>query len=181
LKSKNTPNTAIIAEEIRENEYYVRYRKIHKRLSEDIDLNKIDKELTTLHSGRMSRSLFGSSPGPDKIIEANLQDSSYRSRLVELRVELSKSITLMETTIDSLKIRMSTDYSDNLSGLKTKGERVSFIESFLVSGITSIEKMTGCAERIELVIKDIDQTAYTYKNAIQVLELVYSRNNDKKL
>jgi hypothetical protein len=41
--------------------------------------------------------------------------------------------------------------------------------------------MTGCAERIELVIKDIDQTAYTYKNAIQVLELVYSRNNDKKL
>ncbi len=180
MKSKLL-NTEKIIDEIRENEYYKRYKKIYKRLSEDIDLEKIDKELTTLHSGRMSRSLFGSSPGPDKIIEANLQDSSYRSRLVELRVELSKSITLMDTTIDTLKLKLSTEYSDNLAGLKTKGERLSFVESFLVSGITFIEKMNGCAERIELVVKDIDQTAYTYKNAIQVLELVYSRNNDKKL
>lgn len=178
MKSKKPDD---ITDSIRESEYFKRYRKIYKRLHENVDLEKIEREISTLHSGRISRSLVGTSPGPDKIIEANLQDSSYRSRLVELRVEISRSIVLMETTIDSLKLKLSSEHSESLRHLRTKGERLSFIDSFLVSGLMFIQKMESLQDNLDVVIKDIDQTAYTYKNAIQVLELVYSRNNDRKL
>ncbi len=176
MKSKK-----IYIEDLKDTDDYLRYRRIIKRLAEETDLIKTAEEIGRLHSGRKSRSLFGSELSADKIIEANLQDTSYRSRLVEIRIDLAKILSLATTTLDTVKSKVYQTYTEDLKVFKTKGERMSYVESFLTLGTMFTKRVEDLSDQLDLVIKDIDQTSFTYKNAIQILEIIYSKNNDRKI
>jgi hypothetical protein len=72
------------------------------------------------------------------------------------------------------------EFRDNLEGLKTKGERMTFADQYLNRGLSLIHKLKRLLKTADVLIKDIDQTGYSFKNTLKSLEILYSHKNDKK-
>lgn len=163
-----------------EDNTFKKYRNIVKNIKENLDIDKLVEEVLVLHSGRTSRTLHGKQAGADAISTANLQDSSYRSRMAEIRVKIGLKADQLDIALDAARIHLSREYAGYVGDLKTKGERQGFFDIYLNNGITLHKRMKSVCDQIDLIIKDIDQTSHTIRHAIQILELVYSRNNNKQ-
>jgi hypothetical protein len=159
---------------------YKKYLKIVKTIRDKIDLEDLDDEMTRLHSGRISRTLYGTTPGGDKIMKAALQDSSVRSRLAEIRVRVTKQADLLDITLKATRIHLANSFRDEVDDLRTKGERGAFFDGHLQKGVSLLARMNSFTSRVDTIVKDIDQTGFSLKHAVDILELIYSRNNDKK-
>lgn len=159
---------------------FKKYRMIVKNLKEKMDLEELYEEVMRLHAGRTSRTLYGTTPGPEKIQNAALQDSSYRSRFTEIRVKVGKYADTLEIALDAVRIHLSTQYADSLPALKTKAERMGYFDGHLKVGLEFHRRMESLCKQVDLIIKDIDQNSYTIQHCIKVIELLYSRNNNKQ-
>ena len=158
---------------------FKKYRNIVKSIKDKINVDDIDDEIMRLHSGRILRTLKGTSPGAEKIQSAALQDSSHRSRLAEIRVRVTKQADLLELTIEATRIYLAREFKDELPDIRTKGERVSFLNTYLARGIDLHSQLEALLSRIDTIIKDIDQGSFTLRHCIDLLTLVYSHNNNK--
>jgi hypothetical protein len=164
---------------LRADNTFTQFRNIVKGIKEKIDIEEIYEEAVRLHSGRRSRNLYGTTPGPEKIIESTLQDSSYRSRMVEIRVKLVRHRDRLDVAIDATRQYLALNYPDMVKGLRTKAERGSVFDTYLKSGVRLHEELKSLITQLDDFVKDIDQTAYTYKTSVECLELLLSRNNDR--
>lgn len=158
---------------------FKKYRSIVKFIQKEHDLDEIEKEARRLHSGRKSRSLSGTTPGPQTLVEAMLQDSSNRSRLTQIRVELTKQEGVLDETIDTMRTHMVMRYSELIPDARTKAERMAYLNQYLRKGVSMRQRMITMITIMDLYIKDIDQCSFTLHNSAKVLELVYSKNNDR--
>lgn len=164
---------------LRSDDAFVQFRALVKSIEVKLDTEEIMAEAARLHSGRLSRTLHGTTPGPEKLLNATLQDSSYRSRMVEVRVKLVRHRDRLDIALQATRQYLATQYRDQVSDLKTKGERESYFDAYLKRGLHLKEDLKSTISQLDDLVKDIDQTAYTYKNAIECLELLLSRNNDR--
>lgn len=168
-------------DDLKEDAKFKQYRRIVKEIERSVDIEKLTTEVNRLHSGRKSRNLHGKTPSGESLMEASLQDSSNRSRMAEIRVETYRQQSMLEEAISAIKRHLMNEYRESFSGLRTKGERVAYVEQFLNRGLLLNSKLENFMERIDFLIKDIDQTGFSLRNAINVLEIVYSRNNNKNI
>lgn len=167
-------------ETLKKDERFKSYRRIVKNVRESINIEKLHAELLRLHAGRKSRTLFLKHPGVDAVNEANLQDSAYRSRMAEIYVELDFQLGLLEEAIDRIRKHIMHEYRDDMEGLRTKGERVSFADQYINSGLSTKHALKRLIKAADVLIKDIDQTGYSFKNTIKSMEILYSSKNDKR-
>lgn len=165
---------------LKEDQKYKSYRRIVKNVGEQINIEKLHAEILRLHAGRKSRTLFLNKPGADAVNEANLQDSSYRSRLAEIYVEVDYQLGLLNEAVDKIRKHFIHEFRDSMEGLKTKGERMSFADKYISSGLALMHQLKRLLATADVIIKDIDQTGYSFKNTIKTLEILYSHKNDKK-
>jgi sRNA-binding regulator protein Hfq len=165
---------------LRADDTFAQFKSIVKGIKSKIDIEEISDEAVRLHSGRRSRNLYGTTPGPEKIIEAALQDSSYRSRMVEIRVKLVRYRDRLDVAIDATRQYLALNYPDMVKGLRTKAERGSVFDTYLRNGVRLHEELKSVISQLDDLVKDIDQTAYVYKTAVECLELLLHRNNDRK-
>jgi hypothetical protein len=159
---------------------YKKYKNIVKTIKDRIDIDEIDAEIMRLHSGRISRTLYGTTPGGDRIMSAALQDSSHRSRMAEIRVRITKQADLLNITLDATRIHLSKAFADEMSDIRTKAERMGYFDTHLTIGIILHAKLDSLITRIDTLIKDIDQTSYTIQHAVKILELVYHHSGSKQ-
>jgi hypothetical protein len=167
-------------ETLKTDERYKSYRRIVKNVQQSINIEKLRAELLRLHAGRKSRTLFLSRPGVDTVNEANLQDSAYRSRMAEIYVETEYQLGLLDEAIDKIRKHILHEYHDSVEGLRTKGERVSFADQYITGGLALKHALKRLISTADVLIKDIDQTGYSFKNTLKSLEILYSHKNDKK-
>lgn len=158
---------------------FKRYRQIVKTIKDKIDLEELEDEMMRLHSGRISRTLYGTTPSGDKLQSASLQDSSNRSRLAEIQVRVTKQADILHIAMDATRIYLAGEFRDYVDDLKTKGERTAFFDGYLKNGVVLLAKMRSFSNRIDIIVKDIDQTGFSLKRSVDILELIYSRGNDK--
>lgn len=164
---------------LRSDDAFLQFRALIKSIEVKLDTEEIMAEAGRLHSGRLSRTLHGTTPGPEKLLTATLQDSSYRSRMVEVRVKLVRHRDRLDIALQATRQYLAMQYREQVSDLKTKGERESYFDAYLKRGLNLKEELKSTIAQLDDLVKDIDQTAYTYKNAIECLELLLSRNNDR--
>lgn len=168
-------------DDLKEDAKFKQYKRIVKEIERSVDIEKLTTEINRLHSGRKSRNLHGKSPTGDSLMEASLQDSSNRSRMAEIRVEAFRQQSMLEEAIAAVKRHLMNEYRESFSGLRTKGERLGYVEQFLTRGLRLNANLENFMERVDFLIKDIDQTGFSLRNSINVLEIVYSKNNNKSI
>jgi len=165
---------------VKADDKYKTFRRIVKNLSQEIDIEKMHEEILRLHSGRKSRGLYLKRPSVDAVVEAALQDSAYRSRIAEIRVEASYNLGLLEETVDKIRKHLMREFRDTLTDLRTKGERMAFADQYLDSGLSLMGKIGRLVNTADSIIKDIDQSGFSYKHVVDSLSILYSSKNDKK-
>jgi hypothetical protein len=158
------------------NNTFNKYRRIVRAIKEKIDLEELEAEMRRLYSGRQSRALFGTHPGPEKLMNASLQDASFRTRMVEIRLELSKQADILDIAIDAVRSYLRKEYEDDMPDIKTKGERVTYFDQYLRRGLELKASMDSLIKRLDHAIKDIDQMGFTFKHLSEMLALIYSKN-----
>lgn len=158
---------------VKADDKYKRFRRIVKNVGEQINVEKLHAEILRLHAGRKSRTLYLKRPGADAVDEANLQDSAYRSRIAEIYVEVDYHLGLLQEALESIRKHLMNEFRENLEGLKTKGERLTFADQYLNSGLALIHKLKRLLKVADVIIKDIDQNSYSLKNTIKTMEILY--------
>ena len=167
--------------DVQEDEKYLQYRRIVRVIRKSIDLKVLMIEVKRMHSGRISRLMYGTNPGPQKLSDAVQQDSSYRSRMAEIRSEASSQLSALDASVSEIRKHLMQAYGSELSGLRTKGERVDFVDQYLASGLLLSQQFTDFVSQVDFLIKDIDQSSFSFRNLVKLLEIIYSKNNDRKL
>lgn len=152
--------------------------KIYKRIVEQIkaesDPEDLARESKRLHSGRKSRTLT-KTPGPDAVLEASFQDSANRSRLTQIRVDLTNQEGVLAEALEAIRAHIVFKYEHLLPGLRTKGDRAAHLNQYLKRGVNLRNKTLTLISIIDLYIKDIDQMSFTLKHAIDVIEMIYNQ------
>lgn len=105
-------------------------------------------------------------------MEASLQDLAARSRMVEIRVQLSRRLALLEALISSISKHIYSNYLVIEPSLKTEAQKNNFISDFLAVYKEYVKKGTPIVEMADAFIKDIDQAGFSLRNMMDCLKLL---------
>lgn len=171
-KNSKNPKSKIIAE-IREDGQYKKFREIVRNTREKLKVDQDRNEALALHAARLSRQMYGKKQySPQALLESSLQDSSYRSRMVEIRVQANLHTSLLDDAIDVIKRYITTEFYDELSGYKTVDQRKSMIDRIVASALELKSEGEALVELLDTLVRDIDQTSFQLERMIKALELL---------
>lgn len=154
---------------LEDDETYKKYRKAVKN-SRLLDIDGYIKECHNLHSTRKVRSMVSGKFTPKSLIEASMQDQSYRSRMVQMRMEALRFQTLLEHTMTVMRGYLLTKHRDRIIG-RTVAERSAYVDRLLSDGMLEIQRISGLMAITEEAIGDIDHAAWSLKHAFDSIQL----------
>lgn len=143
--------------------------------SYSLDTTALLDEIERIHMTRKLRNLT-----PEQILkrtqfelmDANLQNSANRSRIVEIKMQATRKINLLWERAEKARKFINLQYRDRLKDEhRTIGERTNAVDTVLapVQDVTNqLEQVTAMAD---LVIDDLDQAGYTLKRLGDVVML----------
>ena len=159
---------------IKEDEKYKKFKNAFLKEYKKIDLEVDKDQLINLQSTRLSRTLSGKKEmySANSLMEASLQDLAARSRMVEIRVQLSRRLALLEALISSISKHIYSNYLVIEPSLKTEAQKNNFISDFLAVYKEYVKKGTPIVEMADAFIKDIDQAGFSLRNMMDCLKLL---------
>lgn len=162
---------------LRKDPQFKKIIKFFERVSTEISPVGFYDEIKRLHKMRSSRSLErGSKAFLDKVVEANLQDQSYRSRLAEIQMECAKLLSKYEPVVDDLVLYMHAQHLEAIKGFfSSKVDRVEFLQGLCKDHHTFLREVRSVEEAAKLIITDIDKAGYMFKNLIEAMKIVHER------
>jgi hypothetical protein len=168
-----------------EDDVWARYQRILTRTQETTRAVELVKEIERLHGSRSSRFLSTKSGGATafNLIDANLQDISYRSRIVEIKITISKQHRLLEQVLGAVHGHLLSNYNEEIVDLvgKLKASQGTFVDSMIRDGWDALSKLEKVREIAEYVVEDIDKTAWAMTNLVKLVTLLAQRDNVLKL
>jgi hypothetical protein len=145
----------------------------------NIDSKALLDEIQQLHASREIRSLTYhdiAKSSQKVLIQASLQNQSYRSRVVEIKMIATRQYNIVEEHKDKLTRYIFATYKSSIT-FKTKGERDQYVEHLLEPANSLLSRLSSISEIADMIITDIDQAAWTIKNIITVMDLSSKREN----
>lgn len=165
--------SADLLHEIRQSKTYATFKTVVETVKKRVDLDRGMEEALSLHAGRLSRNIRGERRySPKILIDASLQDLSYRSRLVEIRVKNDLQLATLREAIDAMRRHISTEYSEDLRDFATAEQRRSFVDRVLKNQKTFLAEGEAFIHTLDSLIKDIDQGGYNLKAIVECLKLL---------
>lgn len=151
---------------------YKKYKDVLKTVKAGANLLAIKQEAKTLHATRSSRELYKARVSPDPLISAEMQDSSIRSRLIELKALLLNEQELLESAISLCKKHLKAAYVDELAKLgSTIAARSGAVDTIFARGSEYLSQVNVVLAILDLYIKDIDAAGYKHSNVRELLKL----------
>lgn len=136
-----------------------------------IDPAKLLKEIRKLHKDRPSRKLIVKDKVSTKTLRtAVLVDQSYRSRLVEIRMQCYTLATRLEALRDGVVFKLTLSDSV-IEGVTTKTDRKDYIASYVDERMAIIYELYQVVETADLIIEDIDLAYRAMKAAMNTFEM----------
>lgn len=162
---------------IRKDNQFKKVNKFFERVAEEQSASGLYKEIQNLHKMRSSRSLDrGSKAFLDKVVEANLQDQSYRSRLAEIQMECTRTLSKYEPVIEDLVLYLHAQYLENIKGFfSSKQDRLDFLQGLCKDHARFLREIRSVEDSAKIVITDIDKAGYMFKNLIEAVKIVHER------
>lgn len=149
-----------------------KFRNITVALREQIHIEKDRAEALSLHASRSSRTLYSKIPSAKHLLDASLKDMSFRSRMAEIRVVNTTYTSTLEEAVKAIKRHINTEYYDLLNEYSNVESKKNMIDRVVK---TALELQGECAALIDLLdtlIKDIDQSGFGLRNAVEVMKLL---------
>lgn len=163
-------------ERVKEDEIYKKYRSILKTVRGGLDILAVKKEAQSLHAARISRSLYEKRVIPSKLIEAEAQDSSNRSRLAELRVSLINEQELLDTTIKLCKKHLKSEYHDEYMSLSgTATGRNNRVDQLFMKGSEYLEQLNTTMSILDIYMRDIDASGFKHTNIKELFKILLGK------
>jgi hypothetical protein len=158
---------------VRADPNFKKFLKLVENITAKIDTEAISREALGLHSSRLSRSLHGEARySPTALIDANIQDLSFRARLVELRVTLGRKLDKLDEVMAAIKRHISTEYDDELRDFATVDQRKAFVTRTIKRQHAILADGNSVISMIDLLIKDIDQASHSMRHSLDCLKLL---------
>jgi hypothetical protein len=159
---------------------YAKFKKIVEGIRKRVDIAAATAEVLSLHAGRTSRSLTGDQRyNPMALIDASMKDLSYRSRMVEVRVKHDLQLSVLRESIAAMRRHISTEYNDELKDFSTAEQRRAFGDRVVKNAGEFLAEGEALVDMIDMLIKDIDQGGYQFKNTIECLKMLAESKGSK--
>ena len=141
-----------------------------------LPLKQLRDEIETIHSARSVRFLNQHDPKfIEKIIDASIDDTAKRSRLVEMSVQCFKSGNSMSEAVERMRQYLITTYSDDIYFARTKDERLFIVDMVLSPLLKFVAQTQAISKMADEVIKDIDKAGYSLKLIVDAYQIHYGR------
>ena len=160
--------------DLNDDEVVLRFLSVVRTCKSAINIPSTTKEVQLLHSTRKSRSLSSAKLTPSILIDAILTDQYSRSRLVEIKTLVYRNSELITTAWKATRrhIRQAYDLSSS-----TKAERDEEVDNLFPKALSFREELSCLSDQIDLIIRDIDQTAYGLSSTKDLLRLLLDRKD----
>lgn len=163
---------------LRKDDEYAKFKNILTYASGLAEFDNYSSEMETMHQGRKSRTLAHKSLSTKRLVDAVLQDASYRSRCVEIMMTVNKANRLLESATDAMRNHIFAKYKPYLSNYRTKAERDTYVNDLLKEAVSKLADYERIIDMAKYIIEDIDKFAWSAKTTLQGLELMLQRENN---
>lgn len=168
--------------EIRGTDEYKKFKKIVAKCLSLINVERDRTEALSMHSGRTSRMLYGQKRySPKALIDASLNDLACRSRMVEMRVQISVQIDLLHDAIKSMKHYISTQFVAELKHFGTVDVRAAFAERVLKAALAVQSEGQALIKLLDDLINDCDKSSFHLRTMMEALKLLDESKGGKVL
>lgn len=164
---------------LKEDETYIKFRRVCRSALANVPLQDIRLEAKQLHSSRKMRKLSSARISSVALENAISGDISVRSRLVELRVLVIRSLEVIESAVQLMRNHLRVQYSaylDDYSGSEAGKKPV--LDSLLRVGLESKSQLEALSQELELYIGDIDKSSYLATNLTNLLRMTLERKTE---
>lgn len=155
---------------------YQKFKLIVNKCDLLADFDNLTKEMEIMHKARKSRDLATKSPNVDKVLKAAAQASAYRSRIVEIMVNVQKAQRTLSSAIERMEAYILTKYRANIVG-RSIADRKLEIKSILNTSHKKLDDFDRIVDMCKEFVQDIESFIWVAKLHIQGLELIYMREN----
>lgn len=159
---------------------YQKFRLLVDKNKFSIDSTEITKELKTLHVTRIVRSLDPKNlinDNQSNLINASIQNQAIRSRVVEIKMECYTKYNLLDNYVSKLKDYLISQYNDDFKELKTIKEKQGYLSNFFSGETTMLNEINTVIEICDILIEDLDKSAWSIKALVELLDLTVKREN----
>ena len=167
--------TQELIELIKADPAYATFRNIVRNTQKSLNIQNSLDDALSLHNSRVLRDLKGEQRySPKLLIDANLTDLSFRSRLVDMRVRNDVKLSTLREALDAIRGHISTQYSTELKSFSTVDQRRAFVDRAVKNSAQLLADGEALLTTIDALIKDIDQSNFHFKTIIECLKLMDS-------
>ena len=106
-----------------------------------------------------------------KLLEANLQNQSYRSRIIELLVQSRQFHANLEREYKLTRDYLLQRYPDQFAEYRTKEERMRSLDTLFEPVVDLLGQYTNLHATAELIIDDLDKASWSIKSTLDILNL----------
>lgn len=178
--NKEDPKLVIFAS-LKEDAQFKKFRNIVTTLRTAINVEKDMAEVLSLHASRVSRTLYAKPKGPKILLEASLTDMSFRSRMTEIRLQLYANASILEEAIKAIKRYINTEFNDELNSYSNVEQKRNMVERVVAFALDLQSTCESSIATIDDLIKDIDQSGFHLRNAVEIMKLLDGSRGTKNI
>lgn len=160
-----------------EDNEWLRFRNVFKTAQEALNIGSTEYEVKSLHASRPARSLSAAKLSVAILQEATIGDLTARSRLTEIKLLVYRTEELLSTAIKQIRKYLASQYADEVKSLGGTNAvtRTAILDRLLSRPIEYLSSLSSLTEQIDLIIKDIDQSAFSLNRSKELLQMLLDR------
>lgn len=168
----------LMLQKLAEDAQWKRYKRIVENAREP-EFDKYLDEIRNMHKSRPVRilGLGSTTPSGKKLAKAAMVDQAYRSRCVELVVNVVVHRDALEQAISIIKKHIEGSYSDYMKSLGLRGitERRTLVNSLVSIASDLLSEMETLVRIGDIIIQDVDRASYALKHAVDSIQVALKR------
>lgn len=166
-----------LREELAEDSEWKRFRSVFKTAQEALNIGSTEYEIKSLHGTRPSRNLNAAKVAVHVLQEATIGDLTARSRLTEIKLLAYRTEELLSTAIKQIRKYLVSQYADEVKALggSNAAARTAILDRLLSRPIEYLSSLSSLTEQIDLIVKDIDQTAFSLNRSKELLQMLLDK------
>lgn len=150
---------------IRKDPTYRKFKDIVQTAQERLDIERDRRECFTIHSSRLSRTLYGKKAyNPSSLQEVEAKESEARSRLVEIRMKAAYQLEHVEKAMRAIEDHVVTEYNSEMKGFSTADQRRSLIRRVQKVAQDLMTDGKSLLDLCDRFVDDIDRCGYKVTN-----------------
>jgi len=163
-----------LKKELSKDDNFESFKNLVNSSSKQLNYDTVYEELMTLHKNRKGRNLhLNGRPSTNDIMDCILQDSSYRSRIIEITVSISRNLQNLNTAIEAIVNYVVTEFANkSLLVIKSRIEREQVVRVIISKVQELLDRHKNLNDFCTYLITDIDKAGYSYKNIVEIFEIM---------